>query len=67
MERFGATNSGYHALQQVIQEVWTAFDENIAGIEALRQTRWITVNINVPSWSGWDIATSLDLAADETE
>lgn len=67
MEKFATTDSGYRALQLVIQDVWEALDENVLGKDAIRQTRWRTVDIDVPSWSGWDIATSLDLPTGEAE
>ena len=66
MGRFGSTDAGYLALQMVIQDVWAALDEGHAGRDVFRHTTWRTAEIDVPSWTGWDIATSLDLPPGES-
>ena len=61
MRRFSASDNGYRALQAVVQDVWTALDRGISAAEAFGGTSWRTVEIDVPSRTGWNVATSLEI------
>lgn len=68
MPRFNTSDNGYRALQAVVQDVWNALDAGSTAAEAFKGTSWRTVEIDVSSRTGWDVATSLTIdPADEPD
>jgi hypothetical protein len=63
---FARIDSGlYRALQLSTQDVWTALDNDESGTEAFKITSWRTVDVDVPSLSRWDVATSIEISPNE--
>jgi hypothetical protein len=54
----------------VVQDVWNELDSGgttVTAVAVFKRSTWRTADIDVPSRSGWDIATSLELPLEEED